>query len=144
MQKTKNKFLMLIILVLALGMFIINQSLVVHAKVVSSGKCGANVNWSLNDEGILTISGSGNMWGYSGGMFSMPGGPWKGYDVDKVVIQSGVTGVGAYSFYMMNISSVSIADGVTYIEDVHIIERGYDDIVGKLKNVGADIEYIDC
>ena len=36
------------------------------------------------------------------------------------------------------------ADGVTYIEDVHIIERGYDDIVGKLKNVGADIEYIDC
>ncbi len=36
------------------------------------------------------------------------------------------------------------ADGVTYIEDVHIIERGYDDIVGKLKKVGADIEYIDC
>ncbi len=35
------------------------------------------------------------------------------------------------------------ARGTTVIEDVHIIERGYDDIVGKLKNVGADIDYIE-
>ena len=29
--------------------------------------------------------------------------------------------------------------GTTYIEDIHHIERGYDDICGKLRMVGADI-----
>ncbi len=35
------------------------------------------------------------------------------------------------------------AEGTTWIDDVHIIERGYDDIVGKLQKVGADIEYVE-
>ncbi len=35
------------------------------------------------------------------------------------------------------------ADGVTEIEDIHHIERGYHDIVGKLKKVGADIEKVE-
>ncbi|MBO5744210.1 MAG: UDP-N-acetylglucosamine 1-carboxyvinyltransferase [Clostridia bacterium] len=35
------------------------------------------------------------------------------------------------------------ADGTTQIDDVHLIERGYDDIVGKLQRVGADIEYVE-
>ncbi len=34
------------------------------------------------------------------------------------------------------------AEGVTEIEDIHHIERGYDDIVGKLRAVGADIKKI--
>ena len=29
--------------------------------------------------------------------------------------------------------------GITEIEDIYYIERGYDNIVGKLRNVGADI-----
>ena len=32
--------------------------------------------------------------------------------------------------------------GVTEITDIHLIERGYDDIVGKLKALGADIKKI--
>ena len=32
--------------------------------------------------------------------------------------------------------------GQTEIEDIHHIERGYDDIVGKLKSVGADIKKV--
>lgn len=35
-----------------------------------------------------------------------------------------------------------IADGETEITDIHCIERGYEDIVCKLKAVGADIEKI--
>ena len=35
-----------------------------------------------------------------------------------------------------------IADGRTEIEDIHHIERGYDDIVEKLRSVGADIKKI--
>ncbi len=35
-----------------------------------------------------------------------------------------------------------MAEGTTYIENIHFIERGYEDIVGKLKGVGADIKRI--
>ena len=31
------------------------------------------------------------------------------------------------------------APGTTSIDDVYYIERGYDDVVGKLRSVGADI-----
>lgn len=36
-----------------------------------------------------------------------------------------------------------IADGITTIDNINYILRGYDDIVNKLKNVGAKIELID-
>lgn len=34
------------------------------------------------------------------------------------------------------------AEGQTEIDDIYHIERGYDDIVGKLRSVGADIKKI--
>jgi UDP-N-acetylglucosamine 1-carboxyvinyltransferase len=36
-----------------------------------------------------------------------------------------------------------VADGETRIGDLHHIDRGYEDIVEKLKNLGADIERVD-
>lgn len=103
-----------------LGLFIVLMMTLcnlntIHAQNLYSGSCGDNVTWSLDDEGTLEISGEGDMRGYSGGLFSWPGGPWKNYSVQRVVINSGVTGVGAFSFYMMNQCCVSIAEGVTYI-----------------------------
>ena len=35
------------------------------------------------------------------------------------------------------------ACGMTEVEDVHYIERGYEDLVGKLRSLGADIQIID-
>ena len=35
------------------------------------------------------------------------------------------------------------AEGVTQIEDVQFIERGYENIVGKLQALGADIRCVD-
>jgi UDP-N-acetylglucosamine 1-carboxyvinyltransferase len=35
-----------------------------------------------------------------------------------------------------------VADGVTEIEDIHHIDRGYEDIVEKLKSLGADIKRV--
>lgn len=35
------------------------------------------------------------------------------------------------------------ADGVTVVEDVHFIERGYENLIGKLTGVGADIRRIE-
>ncbi|MDR0854668.1 MAG: UDP-N-acetylglucosamine 1-carboxyvinyltransferase [Clostridiales Family XIII bacterium] len=36
-----------------------------------------------------------------------------------------------------------VAEGETVISDIYHIDRGYDDIIGKLKRLGADIERID-
>jgi len=37
-----------------------------------------------------------------------------------------------------------VAEGVTEIGDIYHIERGYEDIVDKLKKLGADIERVNC
>ena len=34
------------------------------------------------------------------------------------------------------------AEGVTEVEDIHYIERGYENFVGKLRALGADIELV--
>jgi len=36
-----------------------------------------------------------------------------------------------------------VADGTTTVEDAHYIERGYEDIIGKLRGIGADIRRIE-
>ncbi len=41
----------------------------------------------------------------------------------------------------MIIAGLSVK-GKTEVEDIHFIERGYDDIVGKLRGVGADIKKV--
>ena len=33
--------------------------------------------------------------------------------------------------------------GTTEIDNIHLIERGYDDLVGKLRACGADIERVE-
>ncbi len=35
------------------------------------------------------------------------------------------------------------ANGETVVEDVHYIERGYENFVGKLRALGADISVVD-
>ena len=35
------------------------------------------------------------------------------------------------------------ANGTTIVEDVHYIERGYENFVGKLRALGADISVVD-
>ena len=36
------------------------------------------------------------------------------------------------------------ADGVSEVSNVHYIERGYEDIIGKLRNLGAQIDSVEC
>lgn len=61
-----------------------------------SGKCGDNLTWTLNDNGFLTISGTGEMYDYD---YSKPS-PWNGSDVVSVNINNGVTSIGNYAFGM--------------------------------------------
>jgi UDP-N-acetylglucosamine 1-carboxyvinyltransferase len=35
------------------------------------------------------------------------------------------------------------AQGTTYVKNIHYVERGYEDIIGKLTGLGADIKRIE-
>ena len=43
---------------------------------------------------------------------------------------------------MALIIAALIAEGTTEINNIYQIERGYEDLVGRLKNIGADIEKV--
>lgn len=78
-----------------------------------SGKCGDNLAWVLNDEGTLTVNGTGTM--YEGTFAS--GLPWHDRtDIKSVVINDGVEDIGRGAFDdCVNLSSVIIPDSVTSI-----------------------------
>ena len=74
------------------------------------GASGDNLSWSLDDSGLLTISGTGEM-----GLFKTP---W--YDdqlqIKRVVIESGVTNIGYGAFSgCRNLESVTIPYGIITI-----------------------------
>lgn len=73
-------------------------------SVVESGTCGKNLTWTLDENGLLTILGKGNMYDYE------DGGPWYNQNievgVENVVISSGVTSIGDNAFangYILNL-----------------------------------------
>lgn len=101
------------------------------AKIVEQGKLGKDITYTLDDQGLLTISGSGEMdaTGACDYKFALK-------KITKVVIEEGITSVGAWvfrqceaekfvipstvkafgdgSFYhCMNVKEFSIPDGVT-------------------------------
>lgn len=82
----------------------------------TSGTCGDNVTWVLNETGTMTISGSGAMWNYLG-HYSVgtteDGGTIKPQIV-SIVIEKGVTSIGSQSFWHCpNLTKVTIPDSVT-------------------------------
>ncbi len=86
-----------------------------NANVVThSGKEG-NLAWTLTGGGVLTVSGSGAIPDYSINDNSTPS--WKTYEdsISTIVIENGVTSIGAYAFYESKAISVYIPDSVTSI-----------------------------
>ena len=83
----------------------------------SSGNCGdsgSNVTWLLDDNGTLTISGSGKIEDYRSDIDQ----PWYSNrsDITSVVIEPGVTSIGSLAFYeCSNLTSITIPSGLTSI-----------------------------
>jgi len=108
--------------------------------ISASGTCGGNLTWTLDENGLLTISGTGDMWEFSeyypesAGDESDAGfpmsalapdegkyldyAPWNGRSVAvrEVVIESGVTSIGSYAFNdCTSLASVEIPGSITKI-----------------------------
>lgn len=90
------------------------------ASAESSGNCGdsgSNVTWSLDDNGTLTISGSGKIEDYRSDIDQ----PWYSNrsDITSVVIEPGVTSIGSLAFYKCsNLTSITIPSGLTSIGEM--------------------------
>ena len=86
------------------------------AETVASGECGyaeSGLTWVLTDDGVLTISGSGTMDGYTAG-----DAPWysKRTKITSIVIEDGVTNIGERAFEGCSaLTCVTIPESVTII-----------------------------
>ena len=81
------------------------------ANAEESGTCGANLKWHLTDDGVLTISGKGEMDDYSN-----PRLPWDRYYVKRIIIGDSVTTIGGRAFSdCSSLTSVTIGNSVTTI-----------------------------
>ena len=93
----------------------------VSGYVIASGSCGKNVNYELYDDYTLRIFGKGAMYNYNyiytpQRMYSDT--PWSSWDskIKSVVIEDGVTRIGAYTFcFMESLTEVNIPNTVTSI-----------------------------
>ena len=89
----------------------------IAASAASSGNCGdsgSNVTWSLDDNGTLTISGSGKM----EDCYDECSQPWYDNlsDITSVVIEPGVTYIGKFAFFEHSgITSITIPSSVISI-----------------------------
>ena len=99
-------------IIMSIGLFGVTAS---AAEIAASGTCGDNLTWVLDSEGLLTISGLGEMQS-----FSSTNSPWKNYaySIRSVVIQDGVTSISKYAFYgCSSLTSVTLPNGITSISD---------------------------
>ena len=86
------------------------------AEIIKQGTCGANgdnLTWTLDNEGLLTISGEGKMKNYD--FYSST---FKNTNVTKVKISHGVTSIGKKAFSGCKaLTSIEIPNSVTEIGD---------------------------
>ena len=93
------------------------------ATVVDSGYCGGegdgkNLTWSLDSDGLLTISGTGEMLDFIDHNYDRISTPWNSVksSIKQVSIETGVTSIGDHAFKnCTNLTNITISDSVTSI-----------------------------
>lgn len=105
---------------------------------VTSGKCGENVYWELNSEGVFRVYGTGDMENY----VEPDDNPWKSQKeyIRKVVIEEGITSIGFWTFSACeNLKDIIISDSVNSIGYGAFSGSGLEriDIPSNLKSINS-------
>ena len=102
----KTRLLSLMLVLLMTLTLIPVDALAETAAENSCGSKGDNLTWALDENGVLTISGDGDMADYS---VEAPA-PWAECNIETVSIGEGVTGIGDYAFYYCSAYSFVLPD----------------------------------
>ena len=88
-----------------------------NAEIVASGTCGQKLTWTLNDEGLLSIYGEGEMDNYSSSSQT----PWYNnrHSILSLYAEPTVTSIGRYAFSecFTRSTSIVIPEGIVSIGD---------------------------
>jgi len=109
-EKLKNQLLRSIVL---LGLLLVLPVWGGAEAATASGSCGSNLRWTLDDAGLLTITGSGSM-----GSYSRSSVPWASYrgQIKAVEVGDGVTTISADAFYECDqIKTIRLPETLTAI-----------------------------
>ena len=112
MKKPLSQFVLLCVALCALCVLRLTAG---AADIVDSGTCGDNLTWTLDSDGVLTISGDGAMGNWTNSNY-----PWrqKRLSVFSVIIHDGVASIGSNAFYgCASLTNAVIPDSVTRICD---------------------------
>ena len=107
----KKKILSLVVVMAMLLSF-----MPVIAQAETSGECGDNLTWTLDDNGTLTISGEGTMKDWISYSYA----PWdsSSSSIKNVIIGNSVESIGDHAFgYCSSLESVTIGNSVESIGD---------------------------
>ena len=84
------------------------------SNIVDTGKCGEDLIWTLYEDGLLSITGTGDMYDYT-----LNSKPWENYknNITTLVLDEGITSIGDYAFFDCNkiTGNLTIPDSVTSI-----------------------------
>ena len=112
MKRTTWMPLTVLALVLTL-LFAAMPAKAAEPAVVASGWCGEDAQWTFKENGVLTISGTGNMADYS----SRVNTPWWDYrgQLTTVTVETGITAIGTHAFEGTNLNKVNLPATLTSI-----------------------------
>jgi len=87
--------------------------------IIDSGMCGESLTWTLDSDGVLMISGNGEMNGYSQNLFgTIYDPPWmnRRANINTIIVEEGVTSIGNCAFYQCeNAEYISLPKSLTMI-----------------------------
>ena len=112
-KRFSTQIMLLLVMVTVLAFFPAEAALAAEAE--AEGKCGDDLTWVLDSQGVLTVSGDGDMYDYPLGAS-----PWYAYreDIRAVVFAGRITAIGDSAFYECSgLTELTIPSGVSRIGD---------------------------
>ena len=91
-------------------------SMTANVFAQETGKYGNDVTWTLDDNGVLTVSGSGAIKGYT----FVTEAPTYGLQgkIKKIIIEDGITSIGSNAFFMAgNVEEITIPGSLKELDE---------------------------